>query len=207
MKYSILLLAGLTLAACGPKAQDTGLSRAIDLALSGRAEAAPVDPNEWLAGAPGLLMAFPSTGWGGLLKLIGTNGDRVTWAGMDERSVTTQNGIVVATRGMGFDLYAADVDGTVAALAGGTKNYSRTFELLEGDDDIARAELHCEFTTVGAESVTIASGEFTTIRHQEVCSDDRIAFQNVYWVGEDGKIIQSQQWISPNLAHLTTQSY
>lgn len=207
MKYLFLFLA-FALVACGPKAENTGISRAIELALSGRAaEPEQVDPEAWLNGAEGILMALPTTGWGGLLKRIGQNGDRVTWAGMDERSVTTQSGIVVATRGMGFDLYSADVDGTVAALAGGPTQYQRRFELLEGDDDIARAELNCTFERVGAESVTLATGQYDAIRYKEVCLNDLIGFENAYWLQEGGKIIQSQQWISPNLTHLTTQSY
>lgn len=207
MKFQYLFLA-FALVACGPKAENTGISRAVELALSGRAaQPEQVDPETWLNGAEGVLMAIPTTGWGGLLKRIGQNGDRVTWAGMDERSVTTQSGIVVATRGMGFDLYAADVDGTVAALAGGPTEYQRRFELLEGDDDIARAELNCTFERVGVEAVTLATGQYTAVRFKEVCLNDLIGFENAYWVQEGGKMVQSQQWISPNLTHLTTQSY
>ncbi len=206
MKKQLAILALSTLTACGSLANDSGLSRTISVLRSGRQAAPAVDVEAWVGGAATILMALPATGWGGLLRQMGENGNRITWTGITGKTVTTQDGVLVATRGFGSDLYASDVDGVYPALLAGGGTFSRSMEFLNGNDRIARVDLHCSIERKNADTVSIQENSFATTRFEETCTSDQIAFVNVYWLGNEGKIRQSQQWMSPSVTHLLIQN-
>ena len=204
------------IAACGPLAKDTGSQRIAQLVTSlvpiGKPEAAtaavaPATMTREQVDAspvPLMLMAVPSRGGGGLVQMVGQNDGRATWQSADGISITTENGVVVATRGLGDDLYSASVSSGPAYFTDGGTG-PRVHEYLTGEDRIARPELNCTVALSGEETLTILDVTYETSRYNERCINDQFDFTNVIWVGSDGKIRQSQQWISMSVGYLVTQ--
>jgi hypothetical protein len=81
---------------------------------------------------PLLFVELTETGQQVIMALTGRNGDVVTWSTADGQSISLQGGVLVATRGFGFDLMSAEVAGTVAALAGGRRDYERFVSYIAG---------------------------------------------------------------------------
>lgn len=210
--YSLAVLGLLT--ACGPMVADNGagkLSASIAAMVSRGQPAAAVEaPAVTLqslreAEVPSALMAVPSVGWSGIVQQIGQNGDAITWGAIGGYSVTTENGLVIATRGFGNDLMAADPGNVLSAIRNGGGETTRVVEYLTGTDHIAKADLACSIEARGQETVQIIDETFEANRFEETCQNDQIGFMNVYWTTANGQVVQSQQWLSFSLGHITTQ--
>lgn len=140
------------------------------------------------------------------LQKAGENGKRVTWFTSDGTSVTTEDGIIVATRGFGDDLYAADTTEIRANLRDGGTG-TRVHEYLTGLDQVVRPSFSCEIKATRDEVLTIVERNYATVRYEERCKNAQFDFTNVYWVDSSNEIRQSQQWLSPAVGYLVTQSF
>lgn len=131
----------------------------------------------------------------------------VDWRTGDNVSLTFRQGVVIGTRGLGDDLMTADVDGTVLMLAGrqAVEDYNRFASRLDGEYQTQFESFLCRNT--GREPVAFDSFGRTrqTTRITELCRNPDRSFENTYWVGSDGTMWKSRQWISPNVGYLTTE--
>ncbi len=216
MKLTKLAFAALAaLAACGPMGENSGAGNFVkgvqglaSSLIAGPAEPVEVAPlsREQLAatGVPMMVMVLPSRNATAAMAQISDAGGRKTWMSPDGISVTTQDGIVVATRGLGDDLMGADVDGVLSAIRnGGT--VQRTHAFLSGEDQIIRPTLTCTYKKDADQTITILGQNIATTRMAEDCENAQIAFKNYYWLANSGEIVQTQQWISYGVGHLATQ--
>ena len=211
-KTALGALAALTLTACGPLNQGSAAKSALDLAkarFGGGAAAAPQ------AQPPVLTRAQVDANPGGFLVLNayngslvtamaagGTNGDRITWIAPSGLSVTTQNGIMVASRGFPRDLMAADVDGVMRALVASGGTTTRVHETLSDTDEITTQSFTCTVSSKGRETIGILGRQIATERFGEACQSDRLAFENSYWIDDAGRIVRSQQAIAPDSGYI-----
>ncbi len=157
-----------------------------------------------IAAAPGSYMAFEarSIGVSGLGLLAGANGARQTFIGQTGYSVTLEEGLVVATRGLGDDLMAADVSGVRAALAAGGGPARRVHETLDAQDRILRRSYDCVVAPAGTETIALPTRQVTALRFDESCTGPAVAFNNIYWLDDAGRILQSRQLVSSTVAYL-----
>ena len=138
-------------------------------------------------GEPVLQVGIPKLGTEASLKRIGVNGGVETWMSGDGVSVSLNQGVIVATRGLGFDLMAADVGNTLAAMAAGgmPDPYRRQMRYLTADN-------HARYLSAGCR-MTLERDLFT-----ETCATHSGHFTNTYPLTGQG----SRQWVSPEIGYL-----
>jgi hypothetical protein len=213
MKNLLKFVAFSALVACGPLAQGNTASK-MSAAVKSRfnqpdAEAIPTYTFADLTASetPVILAAVPSLEVADIFQKIGSNGNQETWISSIGMTITLESGIVVATRGFGEDIYAADTRGLSAALRRGVGTYSRRIEQLDSSDEVIRIEFSCELETVGQDQVTILDRSFGATKLQETCRSEDVAFANYYWVNGYRDVVQSQQWLGKSVGHATTQQF
>jgi hypothetical protein len=210
IRHSALALAFLGLVSCGPLAQGGIGPQLVTAAktLAGRTTEAPPPPplatDDQIAANPGQFMRvnFRDLGRWDTLVAGGTNGGRVTWIGSANLSVTLENGIVVATRGLPRDLMGADASQTWAAITAGGGTAERRHDFLDNLDQISGRLLQCSIASMGPDSFERREQTQNTTRFEERCTSDQLQFTNVYWLNESGQIIRSLQAVSPDAGYL-----
>lgn len=113
-----------------------------------------------------------------------------------------QDGMLVATHGLGFDLIAADGTATRAALRQGGGDVPRTIEVMDSLDQLSRIEFRCSVTANGSEPVNLGAREVTLRKFTESCTSNVLAFENLFWLDAAGAIVASRQYVSPTVAYL-----
>ncbi len=219
-RNSIVVAAVFTiLTACGPLEQG-GIASQLGSVVtggkiggeSGAASAVPVIaapgtaalPTEELNAAPGKYIRVSARSferWDTMLN-AGSNGSRITFVDSANFSVTLENGLVVATRGLPRDLIAADVAQSWRAIQSGGGNSQRRHEFLTNLDAISTELLQCRIASQGSESIERLEKSQNATKFEEVCEGETFQFTNVYWVNGAGKIIRSLQAISPEAGYL-----
>ena len=129
-------------------------------------------------------------------------GPRETWISDGGSTVTLENGILVATRGLGIDLSGADPVGTYDAILSEGGTSKRTHGYITTLDQTQLSEMDCEIISIGDETVEMPRGSATLKKFEEDCAGTRLVFKNEYWVNADGKIVRSLQVTSPQLGFL-----
>lgn len=129
-----------------------------------------------------------------------------TWISLDHLSLGMKDGIIIATRGFGNDMYAADVSGTLHALKSGqpvtiTEHFITPFN---NSSQVERLAFRCQVTRQTRTSVQLSeSYTADTDLFYETCRNGQIDFQNLFWVERESKnIVQSRQWISQETGEL-----
>lgn len=148
-----------------------------------------------------LIAVLPSRGATATLAIEAVNGTVTTWRTADNVTLSFDDGVLVSTRGLGFDLMGAGAEKTWAALAGGDAGpYRRQYRYLDGENHTAYVTAGCTMHDRGVEVV----GGRSLRRHDEVCETFRFAFTNVFWRDGAGRVQRSRQWIGPEIGHVET---
>ena len=126
------------------------------------------------------------------------------WLSADGRTVTTQNGMLIATRGMNYDLMGADVGAAGYSLkktiAGNIEpQHRRLYKYLAADNQDKIIEFSCVFSKESQETIFIFEKLYKTLRVSENCESVGLQFKNTYWVEKNGMIRKSQQWHGKNI--------
>jgi hypothetical protein len=153
---------------------------------------------------PVLFAEVPQIRGGGTLRVAGTNLGVVTWRTIDNITLALDHDVLVATRGLGFDLMSADVAGTRAALAGATGEYSLFHSYLDGENQTQFRSFLCTMAAPVPEAIVIFERSHQTLRHDETCYALGLTIENQYWTG-DGLVWKSRQWISEGLGYVITE--
>lgn len=163
--------------------------------------AAAIDQNP----VPLMLASVVGSGTATLLQQVGDNSGKTTFASADGTSATFQDGLLIATRGLGADLMAADVAAVRGALRAGGGLAVRVHEYLGGLDQILRREYTCRVAPVGPAAIEIRQRRYDTMRFDETCAAGDVQFTNTYWIDRDHVIRKSRQLISPPLGYLDSE--
>nr|MCU0803203.1 YjbF family lipoprotein [Paracoccaceae bacterium] len=103
---------------------------------------------------PVLQVEIASRGANAPLSRVAMNGDVETWLAVDNISVSLRQGVLVASRGLGFDLMGADAQGTLDALAGYDGGvYRRQMRYLTGEQHSTYLMAGCSMAAIGPEMV------------------------------------------------------
>lgn len=124
-----------------------------------------------------------------------SNGSVSTYFTPDGISVSLNGGVLVATRGLGFDLMSSDTaQSRSAILARGGQGVVRLHRYLDGENHTALRSFVCD----------VRRQEHGWL--QETCHGDGITFENSYLLGRGGRIIKSKQWVGPRKGYITIES-
>lgn len=221
MKHLKLALAGLAafalLAGCGndktpnPMAAAVGAVAKSGMAKLKRQEAAPAaqpaspqDLRDELAkaGQPILLVSSKALGQTGFLTVSDAKGGVLTWATPDGATFSQRDGVLIQTRGLGFDLMSAQAPSVGQLRAVGTP-YQRVYFFLGPDDQGTRRTYDCVTSSVGTESIEVLGRAHATTHLTETCtrSSGGGKITNEFWI-EGAMIRQSRQWVSGGLSYI-----
>jgi hypothetical protein len=158
------------------------------LALAAGCAAAPQDIRSMItpeaiaaSTEPLLFFELSETGQQAIMSLTGQNGDVVTWSTADGRSISLQDGLMVATRGFGSDLMSADVSGTLQALAGSSEVYEKFLSFLDGENRTIIQTFICEMIGPNSDVIDSFGRQVSVKRWTEVCVSPNSEMTSTFW--------------------------
>lgn len=180
-----------------------GLARVVGDPAAATAPADGFGPEDIAADPTGfVIMGVPGLNQPTLARRVAGGQAGTTWISQDGYTAAFRDGMLVATRGLGFDLMAADPAAARAALAAGGGTYSRVHETLDSLDRIVRTEFDCTMQAQGREEIDLGLRQVVARKFSETCGSRAIRFENLYWLDNDGGILSSRQFISRTVAYL-----
>jgi hypothetical protein len=213
LRTGVALGAFLALNACGAIGQ-SGIGTRITGMITGQ-EAAPAAPENVLVSVeemqanPGTYVRVNIRDQGAWVSLVqaAQNGDRSTWIGQSNISMTFENGLLVATRGLPRDLMGADVSQSWAAIQNGGGTAERRQDYITDQDGISAVLLQCSIVSEGSDDITRAEIALSTTRFKETCAGESLTFTNIYWVNRQGVMVRSLQAVSPDAGYLQIDAF
>ncbi|WP_298567153.1 YjbF family lipoprotein [uncultured Aliiroseovarius sp.] len=161
-----------------------------------RAHIGTMSPAQQKAGL--ILVSTSKGGQVATLRPIGLNRGVRTWLSPDQVSLSYHGGVLVATRGLGGDLMAADF---VAPWQAKTNPYQRRASFLNAENQIETITLTCRATTQALREIR---GRLAT-RTDERCGTSSDPILNSFWRLADGTVWITRQWVSDPSGYLTTE--
>lgn len=138
-----------------------------------------------------------------VLAEIESNGDYRTFGAPDRTSVTFLHGMVAASRGLGNDLMSAEIGESLALVrARRAGEAQRIHRFLGGEDQTRQLVFQCSVSRGSSARVVIGQIDEAGIQMTEACTGENRNFSNVYVVNSAGRILSSQQWMSPTRGNL-----
>ncbi|WP_145963084.1 YjbF family lipoprotein [Mangrovicoccus ximenensis] len=212
------LLAASVLGGCGNAPVDTSINSIIRGSLQTIVAAVRPAPERTgpvitraeveAAAMPLILIDVPVTGDQATAIVFGTNGNSVTWITLNGVTLTLKEGALFSTRGLGPDLLAATTSGLETALPRrAPARYARDLRYIAGDESIRKDRFFCELANEGGEDRVVLQMRHSTTRMRESCyaMEGGREFTNLYWVGADGMVWDSRQWVSDQAGYIHVQ--
>lgn len=147
---------------------------------------------ELASGQNGTLTPYPGQGVG------------QTWLGADGATITLENGILKASRGMGDDLMGASSSMPPwSKINQKTKTYSRELNHITGNNKISKNVFNCDIEkTNSGDIIKIWNINFKVDNFEESCSDGGLTLKNTYQVDSQGIVRRSKQYHSETLGSI-----
>jgi hypothetical protein len=150
---------------------------------------------------PVMLVTVENSGQEAMIAEVQTNRGVSTWSTVNDITISLRDGVIVATRGFGADLMAADVS-PVSKGVGGGPAHRRTHTVLNGEDQAIRTEFTCRFRNGGTKTIEVVEIFYQTTQIVESCVAGRLSFENQYWLDIGQKMRRSRQWISSDAGYI-----
>lgn len=129
-----------------------------------------------------------------------------TWLGADGSTVTLENGMLKATRGVGDDLMGSEISRQIAWTNLNGSAYARTLAYLREDNQIKVFAYECTMRdTQKRETVEIFAAQFDVRHLQETCEGVGTKFTNDYWIGAGGLVRKSRQYHGEKIGYVTLE--
>lgn len=197
------LCLGLVLTGCGPLYDNNLGTRIVETAgqltgLGPEPEKKPPTLSPAVANAaPGdvLLVKIIARNAVAPMTKVAQTGGAITWISPGQVTMSFEDGILVATRGLGDDLMGVDPIDVRAAINAGGGTATRRQSYLTSEDQIATRDLTCEVTNRGPDPIQTVTGERQATKFEEDCKGPALEFKNTYWLA-GGEIIRSRQAVS-----------
>ncbi|MEM6587597.1 MAG: YjbF family lipoprotein [Pseudomonadota bacterium] len=169
------------------------------IATDSKKALATTPPGERLAS-----IRLDSVGIASVLRQVETNGQHITWAAWgtsDRKSVSTKNGMIVATRSLNKDLMSAEseaVHDLVQRRDEGTVPY--TLRYIDGDFVTVEESYTCEVSRGYDKVSELGSGQVVRVLQMfSSCFSDDRQFVDLFLVDHGGRIVEMRQWVGPVL--------
>ncbi|MGL6210939.1 MAG: YjbF family lipoprotein [Paracoccaceae bacterium] len=221
MRRLIPLLLVLALASCSSadrntEAQGVVLVRVVKEQIAARRSKGAAKPNSavlltraQLNGVTDSLIRVrvEKTGQFSLLYIAQRNGLSQVWFSPDKASTTLRAGLIVQSRGLGYDVYSVNAPQMVAVLErrGQTGPATRTHRTLDGNNAIIATQYTCTIANVGNESLVVLDRTYSATHYREDCSGESDSFTNDYWLDASGVTRVSRQRISAEFGYIFTE--
>ncbi len=129
-----------------------------------------------------------------------------TWLSSDLSAVMLENGMLQGTRGIGSELFAAELSEPMALILSGRKGYSnRLHSNFNGNEEIVTQNFRCLVEVGGSAVLKLEIGNVPTRVMTEDCKSKDQSFRNTYWIStKSGTIVQSRQWAGEELGYIKT---
>ena len=152
-----------------------------------------------------LVLATTVEGGGeSILFLSAQNGDVTGLTSVGGQSLALRDGLLLNTRGLKYDLLSSDSAGSAVLIAARTEGRAtRVHETSTVDLSGDRQVYDCAVAPAGPREIILPTGRaIATTLVIENCRNSAENFVNQYWVGRDGHIWQSRQWVGANYGHI-----
>jgi len=127
-----------------------------------------------------------------------------TWLGVDGSTVTLENGLLKATRGMGDDLMGSDISQEISWSDAHEKPYERRMRYLRYDNQTLTVEYVCELEdTKSSKTINLFNAEFEANHFKETCESDLDSFVNDYYIDTEGLVRSSRQYHGNKIGYMT----
>ena len=145
-------------------------------------------------------------GQNGTLTLYPGKGMGETWLGADGATITLENGIIKATRGMRRDVMGSKSSMPSWSETKISSNYNRQISYLEGDNQIQSKIFSCTLRSANKRStIIIFDLPFETQEFVETCINNTEKFKNSYFIDQKKIVRKSVQYHGPELGYLTIE--
>ena len=145
-------------------------------------------------------------GQNGTLTLYPGKGVGETWLGADGATITLENGIIRATRGMRRDVMGSKSLMPPWSEIKNTSNYSRQISYLGGDNQIQSKIFSCTLKTTNKKStIIIFDVPFEVQEFMETCTNNIEKLKNSYFIDQKNIVRKSVQYHGPALGYLTIE--
>lgn len=124
------------------------------------------------------------------------------WTDASGGGLLRRNGVLVGTRGLGFDLLTADVDPLLQALGRGGGQAVRVNRYLDGQNQVVAVQFICDVRRAGGQTLEYYGRHYVTTVYEEDCRGDAESFTNRYWIDRAGGIRRSEETVSPEIGVL-----
>ncbi len=158
------------------------------------------------ANIPVLFVELKS-GQNGTLTPYAGQGIGQTWLGADGATITMEQGILKASRGMGDDLMGSSSSMPPWSKIGDDiKIYKRELMYITGNNKILKHKFQCSIEKNNRQEVIkIWDINFSVTRFQENCSNNEYELNNTYYV-DDRKIVRrASQYHSETIGYILTE--
>lgn len=138
-------------------------------------------------------------------RQAGDEGGRLlVWRTENDVSLTTRDGVLVATRGLGNDMISSDSRAIRASLAGRAPGQGARPQIYSAlDNKPVEMDLVCEIADLGRETIVIVERRHVTDRFRETCTLEGGTVVNDYWIDSRGSTVwRSRQWAGPWIGYV-----
>ncbi|AJE48777.1 lipoprotein [Celeribacter indicus] len=140
-----------------------------------------------------LLVEAPQLGLASGFVPVAQNGDVLTWHTQNGQSaVSLRSGVIVATRGFGYDLVSSSIPTALLNRREATAG-TKIMQHLDGENRIVSTTYNCNYTRENS------------VLHER-CHAAEHAFHNTYQIDGSGRIKASRQWVSPQIGYLVMET-
>ncbi|MFL2765841.1 MAG: YjbF family lipoprotein [Paracoccaceae bacterium] len=150
---------------------------------------------ELASGQNGTLTPYPGQGIG------------QTWLGADGATITLEQGILKASRGMGDDIM-----GSTSSIPPWSKinhkiySYSRRISFITGNNQIFERTFECNIEKNDRkEIIEIWKVEFRITKFEETCENYNMKIKNIYYVDKEQIVRKSSQYHGKTIGYITIE--
>ena len=154
-----------------------------------------------------ILFVELKSGQNGTLTLYPGHGVGQTWLGADGATVTLEQGVLKASRGMGDDIMGSSTSMPPwPKIDLKTQNYSRRTSYLTGNNQIFEHIFECFIKRDDEkEIIEIWKAEFNVIKFEEICYDNGFKIKNIYYLDEENIVRKSLQYHGETIGYITIE--
>ncbi|MDA9666178.1 YjbF family lipoprotein [bacterium] len=146
------------------------------------------------SGQNGTLTPYPGRGIG------------QTWLGADGATITFEQGVLKASRGMGDDVMGGNSSKPPWHKIEGSADYFRFLSYLDGNNKVYTVEFKCKIQiSKDIQYLEILNVYFKTVLFQETCSSKNNEIKNLYYIDESWIVRKSIQFHGKTLGYITTE--
>ena len=143
------------------------------------------------------------TGQNGTLTQYPGEGIGQTWLGADGATVTLDQGVLKATRGMGNDIMGGESSMPSWNNLYKTTSYEKKLSYLTGNNKLHTRVFSCDITKFDRTKIErIWSVDFEVEHYEETCQSEHISTKNQYYIDLSGIVRKSYQYHSESIGYL-----